>query len=132
MSPERIQDAFSLPRVSVSVTVPDHFSAPFLTAFFKVPSISAADDSGLMLLARKDGRIIYVPLDGSGDDPESPEDGKKDPCDHDASGSGGGVVAGAGDDAIPHGGGVAAGGGGGVSPGSATDTHTGDDDCNCN
>lgn len=97
--------------------------------------ISAEDDSGLMLLARKDDQLIYVPLDGSGEDPEPPEDEGRDPCDHDESGEEGGVSADGGDEEGPHGvdpAGVGGVGGGGVSPGSATDSHTGDDDCNCN
>ncbi len=96
--------------------------------------ISAEEDSGLMLLARKDGQIIYVPLDGDGEDPEPPEDEAKDPCDHDkGGGKAGGVSADADEEEGPHGGDPAvAGGAGGVSPGSATDSHTGDDDCNCN
>ena len=96
--------------------------------------ISAEDDSGLMLLARKDDQIIYVPLDGNGEDPEPPEDEERDPCDHDQSGKHGGVPADGDVEEGSHGEDPATGGGGagGVSPGSATDSHTGDDDCNCN
>ena len=97
--------------------------------------ISAEDNSGLMLLARKNDQLIYVPLDGSGEDPEPPEDEERDPCDHDESGKAGGVSPSSEDEEGPHGedpAGIGGGVAGGVSPGSATDSHTGDDDCNCN
>lgn len=82
--------------------------------------ITGQDSDGLMLLARKNGRIVYVPIDGDGEDPEDPEEPKD--CDHDEeSGNDGGVPA---DD-----GGLGWGWGGGVSGGGGY--HPGDDDCNC-
>lgn len=77
-------------------------------------------------------RIKITAEEGKEEDPD-PQD-EKDPCAHDANGAGGGVVVDSDEDEGPHGEDPAGigGGAGGVSPGSATDSHTGDDDCNCN
>lgn len=90
-----------------------------------------SDDNGLMLLARKNGEIIYVPLSGNGQDPPSDDPSAPDPCDHDpGGGSKGGVTP---DD----GGGGHGGGGGGAGSDfmggvlAGGEPHTGDDNCNC-
>ena len=90
-----------------------------------------SDDNELMLLARKNGELIYVPLSGNGQDPPSDDPSAPDPCDHDSGGgSKGGVTP---DD----GGGGHGGGGGGVGSDfmggvfAGGEPHTGDDNCNC-
>lgn len=95
-------------------------------------SIASVDSSGVMLVARKDGKLIYVPLDGEGEDP-----GGSDPvpggeqCQHDKPGGKEGGVAPS-MEPEPGGGGGGAGGvpAGGVAAGG--DHHVGDDGCNCN
>lgn len=73
--------------------------------------ITAQDSEGLMLLARKDGQIIYIPLSGDGEDPEPPEPDPERGCD-DHPGGGEAVVPAEDEKDNPHGGGY--GGGGGV------------------
>ena len=85
----------------------------------KTGEISAQDGEEIMLVARLNGSICYIPLEGDGEDPE----GWKDPCDHDKDGGeGGGVSVDEVDDG--EGGGV-----GGVA--GDGDFHPGDNDCNC-
>ena len=88
--------------------------------------ISLGSGTNIMLVARRDGKIVYIPLSAGGKDPEdeTPDDtSSHDPCDH--PGGGGGVSP---DD---DGGGGAGGGGGGGGVPADGDTHTGDDNCNC-
>ncbi len=107
-----------------------------LKADVQTGEITAESDDTLMLIARKDGKIVYVPLSGDGEDPAEESDDAADPCGHPGDpAKGGGVSA---DDSS------GGGGGGGWGPGSAggvpaTDsadggggTHKGDDNCNCN
>lgn len=88
--------------------------------------ITIQSGTNIMLLARRDGKMVYIPLTAGGTDPEDekPYDPENpDPCAHPgdnapgaethSGGGGGGVVV----------------GGGGVAAGD--DIHTGDDDCNC-
>lgn len=96
----------------------------------KTGEVTAEDSEGLMLVGRKDGKVIYIPLTGDGEDPdEEPEEEKPtDPCDHD---KGGGKEGGVSPDREERGGGAA---GGGVSAGGVAgggEKHKGDDDCNC-
>jgi hypothetical protein len=97
-----------------------------LHADTKTGDIKIQSGTNIMLLARRDGKMVYIPLTAGGTDPEDekPYDPENpDPCAHPgdnapgaethSDGGGGGVVVG--------GGGVPAGG----------DIHTGDDDCNC-
>ena len=70
--------------------------------------ITAQDSDGLMLVARKDGQVIYIPLSGDGKDPEPPEPDPGRGCD-DHPGGGDAVVPD--DDDDNHGGGYAGGGG---------------------
>ena len=88
-----------------------------------------AEDDGLMLVARKDGKVIYIPMSGEGGDPDASGEGdSSDPCDHPGDkGNAGGVAADADDEHSA--GGVAGGGDGGV--GADGGTHPGDDNCNC-
>lgn len=88
-----------------------------------------AEDDGLMLVARKDGKVIYIPMTGDGEDPDTSGEGdSSDPCDHPGDkGNVGGVAADADDEHSA--GGVAGGGDGGV--GAEGGTHPGDDNCNC-
>ena len=88
-----------------------------------------AEDDGLMLVARKDGKVIYIPMSGEGEDPDASGEGdSSDPCDHPGDkGNAGGVAADADDEHSA--GGVAGGGDGGV--GAEGGTHPGDDNCNC-
>ena len=93
--------------------------------------ITAAEGDDVMLVARKNGKVIYIPLSGDGSDPdEDPNAEAPDPCDHDSGGGKEGGVSpdreGA-DGANPGG----FGGAGGV-PAGGEERHSGDDDCNCN
>ena len=88
----------------------------------------SSDDTDVMLVARKDGEVIYIPLSGSGEDPSPGDPSPHDPCDHDqGGGSEGGVAS---DSDSGHGGGGA---GFDFQGGVAADgePHKGDDDCNC-
>ena len=89
-----------------------------------------AEDDGLMLVARKDGKLIYIPMSGDGEDPDASDEGDhSDPCDHPGDkGKAGGVAADT-DDETHSAGGVAGGGDGGVS--ASGGVHPGDDNCNC-
>lgn len=92
----------------------------------KTGKVSSA--SNLMILARQNGKLVYVPMKGSGrEDEEEPEEEETedDPCDHDKEGGAAGGVS----PDRESGGGVAAGGVGGVLAGG--EKHSGDDDCNC-
>lgn len=95
--------------------------APRLIADTETGEISANGNEAIMLVARLNGKICYIPIGGDGEDPGE----GKPPCDHDeGGGEGGGVRA---DEGGGEGGGY--GGGGGVPAGGGT--HPGDDDCNC-
>lgn len=94
--------------------------APRLIADTETGEISANGNEAIMLVARLNGKICYIPIGGDGEDPGE----GKPPCDHDeGGGEGGGVRADEG------GSGAGGGGGGGVAAGD--DVHPGDDDCNC-
>lgn len=99
-----------------------------LKADTKTGEISS-DDKDVMLIARKNGEVIYIPLSGNGEDPPSDvPSASGDPCDHDpGGGSVGGVMP---DDDGGHGGGASVVGGGGVIAGGG-EPHAGDDNCNC-
>lgn len=76
-------------------------SAKGLTARLRVDTetgeISVVGDDSLMLVARQGGRLVYIPLGGSGDeDAGGTDDGTNDPCVH--PGGGGSVDAG---DSVP-------------------------------
>lgn len=88
-----------------------------------------SDTSNLMLVARRNGEVVYIPLSGNGTDPddESPGSGGKDPCEH----PGGGGGASPDDDGGGHGGGGMGGGDGGGGVLADGDTHIGDNGCNC-
>ena len=92
-----------------------------------------SNDSELMLVARRHGEIIYIPMSGDGEDPESDDDEEKQ-CDHPQGGNEG---VSAGDDNDDDGSGSSGGGTiGGVSGDGGVvangDVHEGDNDCNCN
>lgn len=98
-----------------------------LRADTETGDIKVQSGTNIMLLARRDGKIVYIPLSAGGKDPEdeTPDDPENPgPCAHPgdnapgAETDSGGVV----------GGGVD-GGAGGVPAGG--EPHTGDDDCNC-
>ncbi len=95
-------------------------------------AITSDDSTGAMLVARKDGKVIYIPLDGEGEDPETPQTPGGEQCDHDKTGGKEGGVAPTKEKepggSAPAGGGVPAGG----VPAGGGDRHTGDDGCNCN
>lgn len=88
--------------------------------------ISLESGTNIMLLARRDGKIVYIPLSAGGKDPEdeTPDDtSSHDPCEHPGDGA-------SADGGVPHGGGGGAASlDGGVR--ADGDTHTGDDNCNC-
>lgn len=92
--------------------------------------ITSDDSSGAMLVARKEGKVIYIPLSGDGEDPEDPETPGGEQCDHDKTGGKEGGVAPSKEPEPGSGpaGGVPAGG----VPAGGGDRHTGDDGCNCN
>ena len=91
--------------------------------------ITSDDSSGAMLVARKEGKVIYIPLSGDGEDPEYPETPGGEQCDHDKTGGKEGGVAPSKEPEPGSGpaGGVPAGG----VPAGGGDRHTGDDGCNC-
>lgn len=91
--------------------------------------ITSDDNTGVMLVARKNGKVIYIPLSGDGEDPEDPETPGGEQCDHDETGGKEGGVAPSKEPEPGSGpaGGVPAGG----VPASGGDRHTGDDGCNC-
>ena len=70
--------------------------------------ITARDSEGLMLVARKDGQVIYIPLKGDGEDPEAERDPKSGCDDH--PGGGDAVIPGGEDEEKKHGGGYSGGG----------------------
>lgn len=98
-----------------------------LKADTETGDIKLRSGSNIMLLARRNGKMVYIPLSADGKDPEDekPYDPENpDPCAHPGDNAPG---------AETHGGG---GGGGGVPVGgggvpAGDDIHTGDDDCNC-
>jgi hypothetical protein len=96
-----------------------------------------SDDKELMLVARKNGKIIYIPLDGDGEDPDtSAEDGaENDPCAHPGDDApGGGVDPKKESSTSGSNSGMGLDGGGGIGGVSASDDsgiHPGDDNCNC-
>ena len=84
--------------------------------------------SNIMLLARRDGKIVYIPLTADGTDPEDeePYDPENDPCAHPGDNAPGGATS----ESIDGGGaGGVDDGAGGVPAGG--EPHMGDDDCNC-
>jgi hypothetical protein len=95
--------------------------------------VSLESGSNIMLVARRGGKIVYIPLSADGEDPEDekPEDSiPSDPCGH--PGGGGGVSPGDDDGGGHGGGGAGGGGGGGGGVAAGGEPHTGDDNCNCN
>lgn len=100
-----------------------------LHADTKTGDIKIQSGTNIMLLARRDGKMVYIPLTAGGTDPEDekPYDPENpDPCAHPGDNAPG---------AETHSdGGGGGGGGGGVPAGGVPaggDIHTGDDDCNC-
>lgn len=90
--------------------------------------IKLRSGSNIMLLARRDGKMVYIPLTAGGTDPEDekPYDPENpDPCAHPGDNAPGAET----HDGGVGGGGVAVGGGG--VPAGGGEPHTGDDDCNC-
>lgn len=97
-----------------------------LHADTKTGDIKIQSGTNIMLLARRDGKMVYIPLTAGGTDPEDekPYDPENpDPCAHPGDNAPGAETHSDG------GGGGVPGGGGGVPGGG--DIHTGDDDCNC-
>lgn len=91
--------------------------------------ITSDDNTGVMLVARKNGKVIYIPLSGDGEDPEDPVTPGGEQCDHDKTGGKEGGVAPS-KESEPGGGpsgGVPAGG----VPAGGGERHIGDDGCNC-
>lgn len=87
-------------------------------------------DDDIMFVARKKGQLIYVPLSGDGDDPQTEDDeAERTPCAHPGDNDNDGGVSpfddGPGSDTI-----TPSGMDGGVAAGSA-EVHPGDDNCNC-
>ena len=85
-------------------------------------------DDDIMFVARKKGQLIYVPLSGDGDDPQTEDDeAERTPCAHpgDNDNDGGVSPFDNGSDTI-----TPSGMDGGVAAGSA-EVHPGDDNCNC-
>ena len=97
-----------------------------LHADTKTGDIKIQSGTNIMLLARRDGKMVYIPLTAGGTDPEDekPYDPENPgPCAHPGDNAPGAEThSGGGGGGVPvSGGGVPAGG----------DIHTGDDDCNC-
>jgi hypothetical protein len=102
-----------------------------LQADIESGKISADGGDEIMLVARKSGQLIYIPLGdkaGEGEEPKDPEpeDPNKD-CRHPGSSDGGGVVAGEGSGGGDGSGGAGGGSMGGVAAGG--DTHAGSNNC---
>ena len=98
-----------------------------LHADTKTGDIKIQSGTNIMLLARRDGKMVYIPLTAGGTDPEDekPYDPENpDPCAHPGDNAPGAET----HSGVGGGGGVPV-GGGGVPAGG--DVHTGDDDCNC-
>lgn len=98
-----------------------------LKADTETGDISARGEDSLMLVARKNGKICYIPLDGEGEDPDPDpeEEGSGSECDHDPNGRNEGGVSPELQDGRDYN------EGGGV-PASKTPEHTGDDNCQRN
>lgn len=89
--------------------------------------VTSDEDSDLMLVARLNGKVVYLPMKGNGSDPEEEpreETEAKDPCAHDKGGGETGGVS-----PSREGGGVSSSSAGGVS--ASGDYHRGDNNCNC-
>lgn len=90
--------------------------------------ITSDDNTGVMLVARKNGKVIYIPLSGDGEDPDEPQTSGGEQCDHDKTGGKeGGVSPSKEREPGEPSGGVPAGG----VPAGGGDRHAGDDGCNC-
>lgn len=91
--------------------------------------ISADGAGGISIVARRDGKLLYIPLSADGTDPDDRDgdDPDRDPCEHPGGGSGGVSPGDAFDgDGTPEGGRQESGG----VPANG-DTHVGDSNCNC-
>lgn len=99
-----------------------------LEADTKTGKVKLKSGSNIMLIARRDGKVVYIPLTAEGSDPddEEPYDPENDPCAHPGDNAPGGATS----ESIDGGGGGVDGGAGGV-PAGGGEPHTGDDDCNC-
>ena len=92
--------------------------------------IKVQSGTNIMLLARRDGKIVYIPLSADGEDPEDekPYDPENpDPCAHPGDNASGGATS----ESIDGGGAGGVDGGAGGVPAGGGEPHTGDDDCNC-
>lgn len=101
-----------------------------LKADTKTGYIKVQSGTNIMLLARRDGKIVYIPLSADGEDPEDekPYDPENpDPCAHPGDNASGGATS----ESIDGGGAGGVDGGAGGVPAGGGEPHTGDDDCNC-
>lgn len=101
-----------------------------LKADTKTGDIKLQSGTNIMLLARRDGKMVYIPLTAGGTDPEDekPYDPENpDPCAHPGDNAPGGATS----ESIDGGGAGGVDGGAGGVPAGGGEPHTGDDDCNC-
>lgn len=91
--------------------------------------ISASGAGGIALVARRDGKILYIPISADGSDPDDRDRDEPDgdPCEHPEGGAAGVSADDSDGQAAP--GQAAPSSAGGVPAGG--DAHAGDDDCNC-
>lgn len=95
-------------------------------------TLSVSDGSaGISLLARRDGKILYIPLSADGSDPSDRDELPDNPCEHPQGGAEGVAPGDAfDDDGSPRPGQAGDSPAGPGIPANG-DSHIGDDDCNC-
>ena len=102
-----------------------------LKADTETGKIKLESGTNIMLIARRNGKIVYIPLSADGEDPEDEKpfdpDNPDGDCGHPGDNASDGETSWRTDDI---GAGGVDGGAGGV-PAGGDEPHTGDDDCNC-
>ena len=93
--------------------------------------ISLESGTNIMLVGRRDGKIVYIPLSAGGKDPEDEKPFDPDNPDGDCGHPGDNASGGATSESIDGGGAGGVDGGAGGVPAGGGEPHTGDDDCNC-
>ena len=93
--------------------------------------ISLESGTNIMLVGRRDGKIVYIPLSAGGKDPEDEKPFDPDNPDGDCGHPGDNAPGGATSEGIDGGGAGGVDGGAGGVPAGGGEPHTGDDDCNC-
>ena len=84
----------------------------------------------IYLIARREGKLVYIPLSASGNDDADDKDPSQNPCDHPEGGSAGVTHGDAYDDDGSSADASSSDGGAGGVP-AAGEPHIGDNDCQC-